>query len=33
MIGLSESGVRKHIMKGLNTIRSYFSIKYKKGSD
>lgn len=33
MTGLSESGVRKHIMKGLNTIRSYFSIKYKKGSD
>ncbi len=31
MTGLSESGVRKHIMKGLDIIRSYFSVKYKKG--
>ena len=31
MTGLSESGVRKHVMKGLNAIRSYFSVKYKKG--
>lgn len=29
--GLTESGVRKHIMKGLNIIREYFSVKYKKG--
>ena len=29
--GLTESGVRKHIMKGLNTIREYFSVNYKKG--
>ena len=28
--GLSESGVRKHVMKGLNIIRRYFSVKYKK---
>ncbi|MEY8686712.1 sigma-70 family RNA polymerase sigma factor [Bacteroides sp. AN502(2024)] len=28
--GLSESGVRKHVMKGLNIIREYFSVKYKK---
>lgn len=33
MTGLSESGVRKHIMKGLDIIRSYFSVKYKKGSN
>lgn len=32
-VGLTESGVRKHIMKGLDTIRSYFSVKYKKGRD
>ena len=30
MTGLSESGVRKHVMKGLNIIRQYFSVKYKK---
>lgn len=29
--GLSESGVRKHIMKGLNTLREYYSVTYKKG--
>lgn len=28
--GLSESGVRKHIMRGLDTIRNYFFVKYKK---
>ncbi len=28
--GLSKSGVRKHVMKGLNIIRQYFSVKYKK---
>ncbi len=33
MTGLSESGVRKQIMKGLDIIRSYFSVKYKKGSN
>lgn len=33
MTGLSESGVRKQIMKGLDTIRSFFSVKYKKGSN
>lgn len=31
LAGLTESGVRKHIMKGLNTIREYFSVNYKKG--
>lgn len=30
---MSESGVRKHIMKGLEVIRSYFSVKYKKGGN
>lgn len=29
--GLSESGVRKHIMKGLDIIRGHFSVDYKKG--
>lgn len=33
MVGLSESGVRKHIMKGLNRIRTFFNVKYKKGRD
>ncbi len=33
MTGLSESGIRKHIMKGLDIIRSHFSVKYKKGSN
>lgn len=28
--GLSESGVRKHIMKGLSTIREHYSVTYKK---
>jgi RNA polymerase sigma-70 factor (family 1) len=32
-IGLTESGVRKHIIKGLDIIRKDFSVKYKKGSD
>lgn len=32
LTGLSESGVRKHVMKGLDTIRRHFSITYKKGS-
>lgn len=31
MVGLSESGVRKHIMKGLDIIRTFFNVKYKKG--
>lgn len=31
MTGLTESGVRKQIMKGLDIIRSKFSVKYKKG--
>ncbi len=31
MMGLTESAVRKHIMKGLNLIRAHFSVKYKKG--
>lgn len=30
LTGLSESGVRKHVMKGLDTIRQFFSVKYKK---
>lgn len=29
--GLSQSGVKKHIMKGLDTIRNYFLVNYKKG--
>lgn len=33
MVGLSESGVCKHIMKGLNKIRSFFYVKYKKGGN
>ena len=33
MVGLSESGVRKHIMKGLEIIRAFFNVKYKKGSN
>lgn len=33
LTGLSESGVRKHVMKGLNIIRQYFSVKYKKGGN
>ena len=31
ILGLSESGVRKHVMKGLSKIRECFSINYKKG--
>lgn len=31
MVGLTESGVRKHIMKGLGKIRAYFNVNYKKG--
>ena len=31
MVGLSESGVRKHIMKGLDIIRAFFKVNYKKG--
>lgn len=30
VMGLTESGVRKHIMKGLSAIRDDFSVKYKK---
>ena len=33
LTGLSESGVRKHVMKGLNIIREHFSVKYKKGGN
>lgn len=33
MTGLSESGVRKHIMKGLTIIRKHFSVKYKKNGN
>lgn len=33
LTGLSESGVRKQVMKGLNLIRSHFSVKYKKGGN
>jgi len=29
--GLSQSGVKKHIMKGLDIIRNYFLVNYKKG--
>lgn len=31
LLGMSQSGVKKHIMKGLETIRNYFSVNYKKG--
>lgn len=31
ILELSESGVRKHIMKGLSKIRESFSVNYKKG--
>lgn len=31
ILELSESGVRKHIMKGLSKIREEFSVNYKKG--
>jgi len=30
---MTESGVRKHIMKGLEVIRRNFSVKYKKGGN
>ena len=30
-LGITESGVRKHIMKGLDAIRNKFFVKYKKG--
>lgn len=30
-LGISESGVKKHIVKGLARLRSYFNINYKKG--
>ena len=33
MIEMTESGVRKHIMKGLDIIRKYFSVNYKKGGN
>lgn len=33
MVGISESGVRKHVMKGLEMIRKEFSVNYKKGSN
>ena len=29
-VNLTESGVRKHVMKGLDIIRRFFSVKYKK---
>ena len=31
MVGMTESGVRKQIMKGLDIIRVFFNVKYKKG--
>lgn len=30
---MTESGVRKHIMKGLDIIRKHFSVNYKKGGN
>jgi RNA polymerase sigma-70 factor (ECF subfamily) len=33
MIEISESGVRKHVMKGLEIIRKEFSVNYKKGGN
>lgn len=30
-LGISESGVKKHIVKGLARLREYFNINYKKG--
>lgn len=31
VMNITPSGVKKHIMKGLNIIREYFSVNYKKG--
>ena len=31
VMGLQPNGVKKHIMKGLQAIRSYFNVDYKKG--
>lgn len=31
IMGLSQSGVKKHIMKGLEIIRNHFLVNYKKG--
>lgn len=33
MTEMTESGVRKHIMKGLNLIRKEFSVNYRKGGN
>ena len=33
MVEITESGVRKHIMKGLDVIRKHFSVNYKKGGN
>lgn len=33
MLDISTNGVKMHIMKGLETIRKYFGVKYKKGTD
>ncbi|MBP1617125.1 MAG: hypothetical protein H6Q14_952 [Bacteroidetes bacterium] len=33
MFEMSESGIRKHVMKGLEIIRKEFSVNYKKGSN
>lgn len=33
ILEITESGVRKHIMKGLDVIRKEFSVKYKKGGN
>ena len=32
-VNLTESGVRKHVMKGLDIIRQHFSVKYKKNGN
>lgn len=33
LTGLSESGVRKNVMKGLSIIRAHFRVTYKKGGE
>lgn len=31
LLGITKSGVKSHIMKGLDMLRNAFSVKYKKG--
>ena len=32
LVGLAPSGIKKHILKGLQTIRQKFNVNYKKGA-